>query len=118
MAFQLPDWSRALIRVLIRIILNSYLISKSLVKGNKTQSETFSINNGVKQGAVLSVPLFALYVVDLLIKLNNSKQGCHIEYMSANTFGYVDDIVILSPSCKALKFMIAICDEYASEYKI
>ena len=38
--------------------------------------------------------------------------------MSANAFGYADDIVILSPSCKALKFLIAICEKYASEYKI
>ena len=104
--------------LIIRFILNSYLISKSLVKWNKTQSEPFSINNGVKQGAVLSAPLFALYVDDLLIKLNNSKQGCHIGYMSANAFGYADDIVILSPTCKALKFLIAICEEYASEHKI
>ena len=72
----------------------------------------------VKQGAVLSAPFFALYVDDLLINLNNSKQGCHIGYMSANAFGYADDIVILSPSCKALKFLIAICEKYASEYKI
>ena len=34
--------------LIIRFILNFYLISKSLVKWNKTQSEPFSINNGVK----------------------------------------------------------------------
>merc|ERR1711888_124261 len=98
--------------------MNSNLISKSLVKWNKTQCEPFSINNSVKQGAVLSSPLFALYVDDLLIKLNNSKQGCHIGYMSVNAFGYADDIVFLSPSCKALRFLIAICEKYANECKI
>ena len=104
--------------LIIRFIMNSYLISKSLVKWNKTQSEPFSINNGVKQGAVLSAPLFALYVDDLLIKLNNSKKGCHIGHMSANAFGYADDIVILSPTCRALKFLIKICEDYAREHKI
>ena len=98
--------------------MNSYLIGKSIVKWNKTHSEPFNINNGVKQGAVLSAPLFALYVDDLLIKLNNSKQGCHIGHMSANAFGYADDIVILSPTCKALTSLITICEEYASEFEI
>ena len=42
--------------LIIKFILNLYLISKTLVKWNKTQSEPFSINNGVKQGAVLSAP--------------------------------------------------------------
>ena len=38
--------------------------------------------------------------------------------MSANAFGYADDIVILSPTCKGLKLMIKICEDYADEYKI
>ena len=50
--------------------------------------------------------------------LNNSKQGCHIGHMSANAFGFADDIFILSSTCKALTSLITICEEYASEYKI
>ena len=38
--------------------------------------------------------------------------------MSANAFGYADDIIILSPTCKALKLMIKICEDYAEDYKI
>ena len=64
--------------IIIRFIMNSYLISKSLVKWNNTESSSFSLNNGVKQGAVLSAPLFALYINDLLVQLNTSKKGCHI----------------------------------------
>ena len=104
--------------LIIRFLMNSYLISKSIVKWNNTLSTAFNINNGVKQGAVISAPLFVLYIDDLLIKLNNSKQGCHIGNMSANAFGYADDIVILSPTCKALKSLILICELYAKEYKI
>ena len=110
--------SRDICPLIIRFILNSYLISKSLVKWNKTQSEPFSINNGVKQGAVLSAPLFVLYVDDLLVKLNNNKNGCYIGKICANAFGYADDIVILSPTCKALTALIDICEKYANEHKI
>ena len=64
--------------LIIRFLMNSYLISKSLVKWNNTKSSSFNLNNGVKQGAVLSAPLFALYIDDLLNQLNKTKQGCHI----------------------------------------
>ena len=104
--------------LIIRFILNSYIISKSLVKWNNSQSNPFNINNGVKQGAVLSAPLFALYIDDLLHKLNKSRQGCHVGHLSANAFGYADDIIILSPTCEALRALIKICEEYANNHYI
>ena len=104
--------------IIIRFIMNSYLVSKSLVKWNNKESRSFSLNNGVKQGAVLSAPLFALYINDLLLQLNTSKKGCHIGHISANAFGYADDIVILSPTCKALRVLIEICEKYANEHMI
>ena len=104
--------------LIIRFLLNSYVISKSIVKWNNSQSKSFNINNGVKQGAVLSAPLFALYIDDLLYILNASKKGCHVGHLSANAFGYADDIVILSPSCEALRGLIKICENYANEHFI
>ena len=80
--------------LVIRFIMDSYLISKSLVKWNNTKSRPFNLNNGVKQGAVLSAPLFTLYIDDLLHQLKTSRRGCHIGQMCANAFGYADDIVI------------------------
>ena len=53
--------------IIIRFIMNSYLISKASVKWNNKESRTFNLNNGVKQGAVLSAPLFALYIDDIYI---------------------------------------------------
>ena len=67
---------------------------------------------------MLSAPLFAIYIDDLLYQLNSSKQGCHIGHLSANAFGYADDIVILSPTCKALWVLINICEVYANDHFI
>ena len=72
--------------LVIRFIMNSYLVSKSLVKWNDTKSKPFNLNNGVKQGTVHSAPLFTLYIDDLLYQLNISKKGCHIGQMGANVF--------------------------------
>ena len=71
------------------------MISKSVVKWNNQISNPFDINNDVKQGAVLSAPLFAVYIDDLLIRLNTTRQGCYIRHLCANAFCYADNIIIL-----------------------
>ena len=93
-------------------------MSTALVKWNNSSATPFKISNGVKQGGVISAPLFALYIDPLLKRLNSSKQGCHIGHLAANAFGYADDVVLLTPSCEALKNMIKICENFAEEYKL
>ena len=102
--------------LIVRLIMNTYIMSTAVVKWNKSLSNPFGINNGVKQGAVLSAPLFALYIDPLLQRLRHSKQGCHIGNLCANAFAYADDIVLLSPTCKALRFLVSICELFALEY--
>merc|ERR1711888_146635 len=82
------------------------------------ESHIFTISNGVKQGAIISAPLFAIYIDPLISKLNAAKQGCYIGNICANAFAYADDIVILSPSCSALRELIAICEYMANELEI
>ena len=104
--------------LLIRFIINIYLSSLAIVKWNGAQSEPFKLNNGVKQGGVISAPLFAIYINPLLKDLHQSKKGCYIGNICANAFAYADDIVILTPSCNALKCLIKICEKYAESYKL
>ena len=94
------------------------MISSATVKWNKCESESFRIGNGVKQGGIISAPLFAIYIDPLMSKLNKAKQGCYIGDICANAFAYADDIVILSPSCSALRCLIAICECFAKDYDI
>ena len=98
--------------------MNVYIFSTASVKWNNCESETFSINNGVKQGAIISAPLFAIYIDPLLSKLKVAREGCHIGNICTNAFAYADDIVLLSPSCTALRNLIGICETYANEYEI
>ena len=89
-------------------------MSTAVVKWNNSTSLPLNINNGVKQGGMLSAPLFAMYINPLIEKLNASKQGCHIGHLAANAFAYVDDIVLLSPSCQALRNLIDITEKFAN----
>ena len=74
--------------------------------------------NGVKQGAVISAPLFALYINPQLENFQKCKKGCYIGHLCANAFGYADDVVLLSPTCTALRAMISICEKMSYEYKL
>ena len=92
---------RSICPLIIRYLINIYLISSATVKWNNCESDSFSIGNGVKQGGIISAPLFAIYIDPLISKLNRAKQGCYIGDICANAFAYADDIVILFPSCSA-----------------
>ena len=104
--------------LLIRFLINIYLSSLAIVKWNGAQSQPYSLGNGVKQGAVISAPLFAVYINPLINKLQQCKQGCFLGNICTNAFAYADDIVLLTPSCTALRSLIKICETYADSYKL
>ena len=110
--------NREICPLIIRFLMNIYICSSATVKWNTCESESFKIGNGVKQGGIISAPLFAIYIEPLLSKLNATKQGCYIGNICANAFAYADDIVILSPSCSALRQLILICEKFANDYNV
>ena len=60
-----------------------YVNQQMLIRWNQLMSQTCAISNGVKQGGVLSLILYSVYVDNLIRILRNSKIGCmyNNEYM-------------------------------------
>ena len=56
------------------------------------------MNQGVRQGGVLSPILFAFYVDDVLCKLNESGLGCYVSGMLISAIMYADDVMLIAPS--------------------
>ena len=98
--------------------MNIYIVSTASVKWNNESSKSFPLLNGVKQGAVISAPLFALYINPLLENLQKCKKGCYMGNICANAFAYADDVVLLSPTIAALRSLITICEMFSYEYKL
>jgi len=48
------------------------------ISSNGFCSHTFSVENGFKQGGIVSPVLFRLYIDELLQSLRESKVGCYI----------------------------------------
>jgi hypothetical protein len=66
---------------------------------------------GTRQGGITSPYLFAVYIDDVITKLQKSSLGCHIYNTCFNAFVYADDILLASISLKDLQRMIDICKE-------
>ena len=62
------------------------------IKWGKHLSEPFHVTNGFRQGGVLSPYLFAVYLDDLSIELNNIKAECYIGESLLNHLMFADDI--------------------------
>ena len=56
------------------------------------------INNGVKQGGVLSPILFTVYIDNLIKILKQRNIGCKISNKWLEVLGYADDLTLLCPS--------------------
>ena len=63
--------------VYLKTLIQMYRTQSLRINWNGYISPEFNVNNGVKQGAVLSPLLFAVYLDDLLKKLRNVGLGCH-----------------------------------------
>ena len=86
----------------VRALYNWYSSSCALVKWDSCYSRTFVLRCGVRQGGVMSPVLFALYVNDVITKLEDSNLGCYIGDTYTGCIMHADDIVLIAASLTML----------------
>ena len=100
--------------VFLRVLIFVYTYQQCSVKWGQSYSYSFSVSNGVRQGAISSAILFSVYIDELFIILRNAEFGCHINGLFLGCFGYADDIFLISGSRSGLQAMVNICQDFAS----
>ena len=101
--------------MLIQVLENWYLKSKTSVKWKEIFSNKVSLKSGVRQGGILSPVLFSIYVDTLLNELSASDLGCNINGKCMNSFMYADDLTIISASLYDLQIMLDKCSNIFSK---
>ena len=97
-AFDMVEWSnlfqdlrkRDVSCVFLRLMMYIYCHQKCEVMWAGSRYKEFSVNNGVRQRAVSSAILFAVYIDELLSLLKQSRLGCHIHSVFVGAFVFVD----------------------------
>ena len=87
------------------------------LEGVFTISPLQHIKQGVKQGAVVSLLLYSLFVNDLLVKLEQSDLGVRIGSVFCGAPMYADDLALIAPSPEDLQSMIDIVAQYATKWR-
>ena len=121
-AFNLVSWEKLFLTLIdrkidylfLRVLLFVYTNQECNVKWCGEFSASFSVQNGVRQGAVSSGILFAVYIDNLLIELRNSRLGCHIHGIFYGALFFADDIILLSASRCGLQRMVDVCQDFVS----
>ena len=72
------------------VVLTLYSSSCALVKWDSCYSRTFVLSCGVRQRGVMSPVLFALYVNDVITKLEDSNLGCYVGDTYTGCIMYAD----------------------------
>ena len=93
-----------------------YTNSSTRIAWNGICFDMFLVENGVKQGGVISLILFCIYLDGLLNLLAMAEIGCFIGRVFVGCLTYADDIVLLAPTTGAMRNMLAICDSFANDY--
>ena len=92
----------------IKVLIDWYGKSSSIVKWNNVFSNSVSTKSGIRQEGILSPVLFNIYVDQVFYALKQSDLGCHIGSTYVGYIAYADDIIVMSASFSDLQNMINI----------
>ena len=110
--------ARELPPIVLRLLIFIYRNQSCYIRWNCRMSETFSVKNGVRQGAILSPSLFCVYLDSLLDLLRKAGVGCHLGGHFLGALGYADDVILLAPTREGLQAMLKICENFSSTHSM
>ena len=88
----------------ISLLIIHYLRNQTarIIWGNSS-GEYFDIDEGVRQGGILSPFLFKLYIDSAVEALGELEVGCRLGYTRLNILAYADDVILVADSKESLE---------------
>jgi len=85
----------------------------SSIKWVGQTSQPFLVNQGVRQGGILSTDLYKLYINPLLIRLEDTGIGFRIGNICSNNTAYADDIALIGTDTVDTQILVNMVSDYA-----
>ena len=98
------------------IALNGYRSDWFEVGSGVRQGDWFEVGSGVRQGDSLSPILFASFINDLGLEMNELNKGLQIHQHTLNLLMYADDIVCLAPDHKNTQMQLDLLSNWCDEW--
>ena len=92
--------------IIVNIILEIYSKQQVFINFNDNKGELWLLENGVRQGGVISPILFNFYIDDVLTEISKMSVGCKLDGRRHNSQAYADDLTLLSPSISGLQILL------------
>ena len=96
------------------VIKNIYTKDKGCIKIGSQYTGTFEINQGVRQGCVMSLLLFNILLADLAEKFDSINDNIKMNNSEISALFWADDILILSKSEEGLTKKLKVLEEYTN----
>lgn len=103
-------------RSLWLLIDDMYSSGTEVIRWHGIDSSLYTIQQGVKQGAILSPTLYKVYANDLLKTLQHSGVGLHIGTTYVGAPGCADDILLLSSKPQELQAQMNVTYDYSDDH--
>jgi hypothetical protein len=75
--------------------LNLCMTSESCVKGNSNFTDWFDVKSGLKQGCILSLLFFIIFINNLVDEVKKLDVGINVNGEKIGILLYADDVVFL-----------------------
>ena len=102
----------------LRVCQNLYCDVGARVRVGKVFSERYTIEEGLRQGCILSPSLFCLFLMDLADELERRGLGVKVTGTWMGACFFADDIVLMAESGKELQCMLDVVYKYANRWKL
>ena len=99
------------------LIKDFYSGLTSKVKWQGEFSDSFNIQQGVRQGGILSTHLYKIFVEDLLKELEENSLGFILGTIYCGAPTCADDVALLSSNPEELQVMLNILQRYANQHQ-
>lgn len=101
---------------MLHIIQSMYLGLKSCFRINEKFTDWFSFFKGVRQGDNTAPTLFALFINDLIPRINSINNGITLDdEFSLNALLYADEIVLLSSNADGLQSQLDVLNNWSNK---